>query len=230
MAGGGLPEPILFVEEAFKAVGWHHPPGHVVYAWTVMALLIVLGIIATRKIQMVPTGMQNIFETVIGGLEDFIVLNMGEDGRKVVSFLVPLFLFIVTSNLIGLIPGMDSPTNNVNTNAAMAITVVCYYNFWGLRIWGPKYIKHFMGPFWWLAPLMFPIEIVSHLARPLSLTLRLFGNVKGEEIVLILLFSLAPVVGTFPMYFLFSLADVIQAFVFFMLTMIYLKGSFEHGH
>jgi len=230
MAGGGLPEPILFVEEAFKAAGWHHPPGHVVYAWTVMALLIVLGILATRKIQMVPTGLQNIFETVIGGLEDFIVLNMGEDGRKVVSFLVPLFLFIVTSNLIGLIPGMDSPTNNVNTNAAMAITVVCYYNFWGLRIWGPKYIKHFMGPFWWLAPLMFPIEIVSHLARPLSLTLRLFGNVKGEEIVLILLFSLAPVVGTFPMYFLFSLADVIQAFVFFMLTMIYLKGSFEHAH
>jgi F-type H+-transporting ATPase subunit a len=230
MAGGGLPEPILFVEEAFKAAGWHHPPGHVVYAWTVMAILIVLGIVATRKIQMVPTGMQNIFETVIGGLEDFIVLNMGEEGRKVVSFLVPLFLFIVTSNLIGLIPGMDSPTNNVNTNAAMAITVVCYYNFWGLRIWGPKYIKHFMGPFWWLAPLMFPIEIVSHLARPLSLTLRLFGNVKGEEIVLILLFSLAPIVGTFPMYFLFSLADVIQAFVFFMLTMIYLKGAFEHAH
>jgi F-type H+-transporting ATPase subunit a len=112
----------------------------------------------------------------------------------------------------------------------MALTVFIYYNFWGLKLWGPGYIKHFLGPFWWLIPLMLPVELISHLARPLSLTLRLFGNVRGGEIVLVLLFALAPVVSTFPMYFMFILAKTIQAFVFFMLSMIYLKGSLEHAH
>ncbi|WP_027184510.1 F0F1 ATP synthase subunit A [Desulfovibrio inopinatus] len=226
---GGLPHPVLLVEEGFKLVGLP-VPAHVAYAWFVMALLIFLGVMATRKLSMVPRGGQNFFEFVIGGLEDFVVANMGESGRKVFPFLCALFLFIISANVIGLFPGMDSPTNNVNTNAAMALTVFVYYNIWGVINWGPGYIKHFMGPFWWLAWLMFPIEIISHLARPLSLTLRLFGNIRGEEIVLILLFSLAPILGTFPMYFLFGLADCIQAFVFFMLSMIYLKGAFEHAH
>ncbi len=226
---GGLPHPVLLVDVALESVGLHIP-SHVAYAWFAMALLIVLGFLATRKMAMVPTGLQNFFELAIGGLESFVVENIGEKGRKVFPFLCALFLFIITGNLIGLVPGLDSPTNNVNTNAAMAITVFLYYNFWGLKMWGPGYIKHFMGPFWWLVPLMLPIEIISHLARPLSLTLRLFGNIRGEEIVLALLFALAPVIGTFPMYFLFSLADCIQAFVFFMLTMIYLKGSLEHAH
>jgi F0F1-type ATP synthase, subunit a len=87
-----------------------------------------------------------------------------------------------------------------------------------------------MGPMPALAPLMLVLETVSHIARPLSLTLRLFGNIRGEEIVLVLLFVLAPVLGTLPMYFLFILGKTIQAFIFFMLTMIYLKGSLEHAH
>ena len=87
-----------------------------------------------------------------------------------------------------------------------------------------------MGPMAALAPLMLVLETVSHLARPVSLTLRLFGNIRGEEIVLVLLFVLAPVLGTLPMYFLFILGKTIQAFIFFMLTMIYLKGSLEHAH
>ena len=236
---GGLPHPVLLVDEAAKAVGLYklndvfHAQvidSNVIYAWFAMVLLIILGTLATRKLAMVPSGLQNFFEVVVGGLESFVVENIGEKGRKVYPFLCALFLFIITGNLIGLVPGLDSPTNNVNTNAAMALTVFAYYNFWGIRMWGAGYIKHFMGPFWWLVPLMLPIEIISHLARPLSLTLRLFGNIRGEEIVLVLLFALAPVVGTFPMYFLFSLADCIQAFVFFMLALIYLKGSLEHAH
>jgi F-type H+-transporting ATPase subunit a len=133
-------------------------------------------------------------------------------------------------NLLGLVPGADAPTANVNTNGAMAVFVFLYYNYIGIKHHGPAYIKHFMGPLWWLSPLMLPLEFVSHLARPLSLTLRLFGNIKGEEIVLALLFMMAPVISTFPMYLLFGLGKTIQAFVFFMLTMIYLKGSLEHAH
>jgi len=235
---GGMPHPLLLVNEVAKNLGLyklndiyqlHLIDTNVVFAWFVMLLLIVLGMLATRKLEMIPSGLQNFFEAVIGGLESFVVTNIGEKGRKVFPLLCGLFLFIVTCNLIGLVPGFDSPTGNVNTNAAMAITVFLYYNMWGLRMWGLGYIRHFTGPFLWLAPLMLPLEVISHLARPLSLTLRLFGNIRGEEIVLVLLFGLAPVVATFPLYFLFTLSDCIQAFVFFMLTMIYLKGSLEHA-
>jgi F-type H+-transporting ATPase subunit a len=171
-----------------------------------------------------------VFETVIGGLEDFTVANIGEEGRRVFPFLCSLFIFILVMNYIGLIPGCDAATANVNTNAAMAICVFLYYNYIGIKKWGFGYIKHFMGPMAALAPLMLILETVSHLARPLSLTLRLFGNIRGEEIVLVLLFVLAPVLGTLPMYVLFLLGKTIQAFIFFMLTMIYLKGSLEHAH
>lgn len=237
---GGLPHPVLLVQELAEVIGLtkvYHALGvtgdsaHITYALFASLLLITLGLMVRSRLSMEnPGGLQSCFEVIIGGLENFVVANIGEDGRKVFPVLAGLFLFIVVGNLQGLIPGLDSPTNNVNTNAAMALFVFAYYNFWGLKNWGLGYIKHFLGPFWWLAWLMFPIEVVSHLARPLSLTLRLFGNVRGEEIVLMLMFMLAPILGTLPMYFLFSLADVIQAFVFFMLTMIYLKGSFDHAH
>ncbi|QLA14729.1 F0F1 ATP synthase subunit A [Desulfolutivibrio sulfoxidireducens] len=229
MAGGGLPHPLLIAEEGFRAVGLN-VPGNVVEAWVVMTIMIVLGLLATRKLSMVPGGMQNFFEFLVGGLESFVVANIGEKGRKVFAFLCGLFVFILIGNLLGFVPGFDAPTANINTNAAMAITVFLFYNFWGLKLWGPGYIKHFLGPFWWLVPLMLPVELISHLARPLSLTLRLFGNVRGGEIILVLLFILAPVISTIPMFFMFILAKTIQAFVFFMLSMIYLKGSLEHAH
>ncbi|SDN43198.1 ATP synthase F0 subcomplex A subunit [Desulfonauticus submarinus] len=228
--------PIFLLEEAVKMIGLVDAHGHslipnnVLYSWAVMGLLIFFGWLATKNISMVPRGVQNFFEFLIGSLEDFVVTNMGEDGRKVFPVLATLFIYIFCCNVSGLIPGGDSPTANINTNASMAVFVFLYYNYWGIRRHGIKYIKHFMGPYWWLAPIMFPIEIVSHLARPLSLTLRLFGNIMGEDIVLALLFILAPVVSTLPMYFLFLLADFIQAFVFFMLSMLYLKGAFEEAH
>ncbi|WP_456324030.1 F0F1 ATP synthase subunit A [Desulfonauticus submarinus] len=228
--------PIFLLEEAVKMIGLVDAHGHslipnnVLYSWAVMGILIFFGWLATKNISMVPKGAQNFFEFLIGSLEDFVVTNMGEDGRKVFPVLATLFIYIFCCNVSGLIPGGDSPTANINTNASMAIFVFLYYNYWGIRRHGIKYIKHFMGPYWWLAPIMFPIEIVSHLARPLSLTLRLFGNIMGEDIVLALLFILAPVVSTLPMYFLFLLADFIQAFVFFMLSMLYLKGAFEEAH
>jgi F-type H+-transporting ATPase subunit a len=228
--------PIFLLEEALKLVGLVDAHGHslipnnVLYSWAVMAVLIFFGWMATRKISLVPRGVQNFFEFLIGSLEDFVVTNMGEGGRKVFPVLCTLFIYIFCCNVGGLIPGGDSPTANINTNASMAVFIFLYYNYWGFKLHGIKYIKHFMGPYWWLAPIMFPIELISHFARPLSLTLRLFGNIMGEDIVLALLFILAPIVSTLPMYFLFLLADFIQAFVFFMLSMLYLKGAFEEAH
>ncbi|MES9997200.1 F0F1 ATP synthase subunit A [Desulfovibrio aminophilus] len=229
MAAGGLAHPLLYMEILNKALGTTIPL-HVWYTWLAMAILISCGLIIRSRVSLVPGGLQNLFEVIVGGLEDFVVANLGEGGRKVFPVLITIFVFILTMNYLGLIPGCDAPTANVNTNAAMAIFVFLYYHYIGIKKWGFGYIKHFMGPVAFLAPLMLVLEIVSHLARPLSLTLRLFGNIRGEEIVLVLLFTLAPVVGTLPMYFLFILGKTIQAFIFFMLATIYLKGSMDHAH
>lgn len=226
---GGLPHPVFIVDSALNAIGVHVPT-HVAYTWVVMLLLFTVGFLCSRKLQMVPGRLQNFFEFIIGGLENFTVSNIGEQGRQIFPVICALFLFILPCNWFGLIPGMDAPTANINTNAALALFLFLYYNWIGIKKWGAGYIKHFMGPVPALAPLMLVLEIISHLARPLSLTLRLFGNIKGEEIVLILMFMLAPIYGSLPMYFLFALAKFIQAFIFFMLGMIYLKGSLDHAH
>lgn len=203
---------------------------HIFYSWCAIAILFIAGYLLRGKTKLVPTGLQNFMEVVIGGLEEFTVNTVGEKGRTIFPLLAGIFLYIITSNLLGLVPGCDAPTANINTNAAMAAFVFLYYNYVGLRRWGPGYIKHFMGPMLPLAPLMLPIELVSHCSRPLSLTLRLFGNIRGEEIVLMLFFVMAPVVATVPTYFLFFIAKSLQAFIFFMLTMIYLQGAMEHAH
>lgn len=226
---GGLPHPLLIMTELNHALGTQIP-NHVWYTWFGMGVLFILGFIVSRKLSLVPGGVQNLAEIIIGGLEDFVVSNVGEGGRKVFPFMCTLFVYILVLNLMGLVPGFDAPTANVNTNAAMAVATFLYYNYIGIKLHGAGYIKHFMGPIPALSPLMLIIELVSHISRPLSLTLRLFGNIRGEEIVLVLLFILAPVFATLPMYFLFMLAKVIQAFIFFMLTMIYLKGSLEEAH
>ncbi|PTN37682.1 F0F1 ATP synthase subunit A [Desulfonatronum sp. SC1] len=223
---------VLILEEGLEAIGVHFPHEyiHIVYSWAIIVLLIFLGWLATRRLTLVPGKSQNVWEALIGGMEDFVVQNMGEAGRKVFPVLFTLFIYILFMNLSGLVPGADAPTANINTNVGMAIFVFLYYNYWGFKLHGLHYIKHFTGPFWWLAPMMLPIEIISHLARPLSLTLRLFGNIRGEEIVIALMFFLAPILGSLPIFMLFVLMKTMQAFIFFMLSLMYLKGAFEEAH
>lgn len=222
----GIEHPVLIS----SLVGIEEPMKHVFYTWVAMAILFISGFALRGRMKMVPSGFQNVMEVVIGGLEEFAVGMSGEKARKVMPILAGIFLFVLVQNLLGLVPGCDAPTANINTNAAMAVFVFLYYNFVGLRAWGPGYIKHFMGPMLPLAPLMLPIELISHVARPLSLTLRLFGNIRGEEIVLLLFFIMAPIGATLPAYFLFFIAKVLQAFIFYMLTAIYLQGAMEHAH
>ncbi|GAB7079174.1 F0F1 ATP synthase subunit A [Megalodesulfovibrio paquesii] len=232
---GGLPHPVLFANLTGVNDALSHALGvksavHIFYTWVAMAILFGIALVLRGKLKMVPSGLQNVMETVVGGLENFVVENVGEDGRKVFGPLCVIFVFILVQNLLGLVPGCDAPTANVNTNAAMALTVFIYYNAIGIMRWGPGYIKHFMGPMPVMAPFMLILEAISHIARPVSLTLRLFGNIRGEEVAMLLMFILAPIAGTIPIFFLFLLGKVLQAFIFFMLTMIYLKGSLEHAH
>jgi len=225
-----MEHPILFLDLLFGSFGIHIPP-HVTYTWIIILILAGLGLLASRSISLVPKGAQNVFELVIGGLEDFMVEITGEEGRSFFPFIATFFLFIMFCNLIGLLPGFLSPTSNINTTLSLALCTFVYTHYLGIKYHGAKYIKHFLGPIPALAPLFFPIEIIGHFARVLSLTLRLFGNIMGEDLVLaILLFLAGQFLAPLPMMFLAVFTSVVQAFVFTLLSMMYFAGSMEHAH
>jgi F-type H+-transporting ATPase subunit a len=230
---------------------------HVTYTWLVMILLSALAFVASRNVALVPRGLQNFLEVVLEQFQQLIDDVIGAAGRPYLPLIATLGLFILVANLLGLVPGMNGPTTNLNTTAACALVVFFAYHWIGIRTQGPlNYLKHFMGPVWWLAWLMFPIEIISHLARPLSLTLRLFGNMFGGHILLAIIFFLmgldgligwalsgspiGAIVGglggivmvVFTVGFLYPLkilVSFLQAFVFVMLTMLYISGAIEEG-
>jgi len=230
-------------------------PDHVTYTWLVMLILVGLSFAAGRNLQMVPRGLQNLMEMI---LEQFFTLLddvIGAEGRRYLPLIATLGLFILVSNLMGLLPGLIAPTANLNTTAACALIVFFAYHWIGVRKQGVVgYLKHFCGPIPWLAPLMFIIEIFSHFARPLSLALRLFGNMTGGHILLSVIFflslslagwgfsgSLAGVIGGLPatgLMILFTvgfliplkiLVSFLQAFIFVMLSMLYIAGAIEEA-
>jgi F-type H+-transporting ATPase subunit a len=238
-------------------------PDHVTYTWVVMVILAAVAFAASRNVQLVPRGLQNFLEVVLEQFLQMIDDVMGVEGRRYLPLLATLGLFIVTANLISLVPGMGGPTSNLNTNAACALVVFVAYHWIGVRKQGLiAYLKHFAGPVpLALKPLMFVIEVISHLARPLSLTLRLFGNMVGGHILLAVIFLLmgldgligwalsgsaaGAVIGgiggvvtiVFTVGFLYPLKILVaflQAFIFVMLTMLYISGAIEesehHGH
>jgi F-type H+-transporting ATPase subunit a len=203
----------------------------VTYTWLIMAVLLGLGVLASRRVALVPEGAQNVMELLVGGLEEFMVEITGEEGRAFFPYIGTLFLFILLCNLVGLIPGFLSPTSNINTPLSMALCTFVFTHFLGIKFHGVKYIKHFLGPIPWLAPLFFPIEIIGHCARVLSLTLRLFGNIMGEDLVLMILLLLAgQFLAPLPMMFLAVFTSTVQAFIFTLLSMMYFAGSMEHAH
>jgi F-type H+-transporting ATPase subunit a len=215
--------PLLFLEN-------HYIPAHVMYTWLVVALLALSSFLATRRLEVYPGRFQNVMETIIGGFDSLIADTMGHYGRKYFPLIATLGLFILTSNLLGIIPGFESPTANINTNAAMALVVFFSTHVVGVMTHGFKYFKQFMGPVWWLTPLMMPIEIISHFSRPLSLTVRLFGNIMGEDIVLGVVLLLVPLLVPLPVFALMIFTSIIQTLVFMLLAMMYISGALEEGH
>ncbi len=183
--------------------------------------------LATRNLQLVPNGCQNVMEATLKG-----ILNIGSDvankeiARKYLPLAGSLAIFIFMANVIGIIPGFESPTGNVNLTLSLAIMVFLYYHFEGIKAQGlGHYIAHFAGPVKWLAPLMFPVEILSHFSRIISLAFRLFGNIKGDDLFLIVLLMLAPYVFPLAGFALLTFSAFLQAFVFMVLTYVYLYGA-----
>ncbi len=190
-----------------------------------IALLLVK--VAMSNLKVVPTGTQNLMEAYVNG-----VLQMGTDvmgkeaARRYLPLVATIGLFVGIANLIGVLPGFEAPTAFLEMPLTLALVVFVYYNFEGIRRQGVvKYFKHFLGPVWWLYWLMLPIEIVSHFSRLVSLSFRLFGNVKGDDMFLMVILMLAPWLLPMIPFALLSFMAFLQAFIFMMLTYVYLGGA-----
>ena len=229
-----MEHPIFFIDQILVALGlehFAHSYSHVTHSWLVMVILILSALLFVRGVQLLPKKGQNFFEVLLEGLENFMVEITGPEGRFFFPYIATIFLYILVSNLIGLIPGFNSPTANLNTTLSLALCTFIYTHIIGIKFHGAQYIKHFLGPVWWLAPLMFPIELIGHVARIMSLSVRLFGNIFGKEMVLSILFTLAGLyLAPLPILFLGILVSFIQALVFMLLSIMYFVGSMEHAH
>jgi F-type H+-transporting ATPase subunit a len=204
----------------------------------VVLAVALLFILATRKIKRLPESKgQTLLELFVGGVIDFFSGVLGEHGKKYVPFVGSYFIFILSLNYLGLIPGFQSPTADLNTTFALGVSAIIGVHIIAIKENGfMGYLKHFIGDPWWLGPLMFPLHVIGELARAGSLSIRLFGNIFGEESVIINLTLLglalpfiSPLIPVqVPMVFFGLFGGLLQAFVFSLLTSIYIVSFLDH--
>lgn len=206
-------------------------PTHLILAILVSAIIIIFFKLAVKNLSIFPGKMQNVLEMLLKSFRDMLDTAMDRDGRKFLPVIATMGIFIGVSNLIGLFPELGSPTANLNVTVGCAFFVFIYYHYQGIRKHGLfGYLKTFTGPIWWLAILFIPIEIISHFSRPLSLSIRLFGNIFGEDMVIIIIASLVPFIAPIPIMALAIITSLLQAYIFVMLTTIYLAGAMASEH
>ena len=219
--------------------GWHQPD-LIPNTFFAVLVLVIFFVLVTRKLKRIPEGKgQTLLELFVGGIIDFFGGILGEHGKKYVPFVGSFFIFILSLNYLGLIPGFQSPTADLNTTLALGITAVLGVQIIAIKENGiGGYLKHLMGSPPWLGVLMFPLEVIAQLSRAGSLAVRLFGNIFGEESVIIqltllagsiVLFGLIPIPVQVPMMFFGLFGGFLQAFVFTVLTSIYIVLFIEHG-
>ena len=214
--------------------------------WLVAGLIIVFGFLARASLagskSLVPEKtltLRNFFELLTEFLINLSDGTLGKENRRYLPFIATCFVFVLFMNVLGLVPGFVMPTHRVTVNAGLAIVVFVCYNFWGIREVGiVNYLKHLWGPVFFIGFLLFPIEVISHFIRPLSLSLRLFGNMTGDHMVLGVFTDLTKRLGDatgflylpIPVifYFLGTMVCCIQAYIFALLTMIYIKLATAH--
>jgi len=208
-----------------------HLPDQGVIAWFIVVLSAVVFIPLSRRFSVDEPGVvQQMLEIGVESINAMLDGFIGPGGRKYFPVMGGFAFFILASNLITNVPGFQPPTGDLNTTVALGVMSFAYYNFIGIRAQGGAYFKQFVGDPLYLAPLMIPIEILSHLSRPLSLSIRLFGNIFAEHTLAGVFFILLPV--GLPLVFapLGIFVAFMQTFVFVMLSMVYIAGALEHGH
>jgi F-type H+-transporting ATPase subunit a len=196
----------------------------VVNTWIIMAVVSALFIILGRHLKVRPTRFQNALEWGVEAIDGLIEGLIPHHSRIFLQIVGTLAVFIAAANLGGLIPGLRSPTTDLNTPLALAIVVFFSVHYYGIRQKGIiGHLRHYVEPIF----IMLPIEIASELARTMSLTFRLFGNILGEEIVIAVLFLILPVLIPVPMMLFSIFTSLIQAYVFTMLTAVYISGAVQ---
>ena len=194
--------------------------------WLAMAIVILIGFLATRNLKLVPSGWQNVVEMIVTWLHGQIDAMMGKRGRMLAPLIVTLFMFLLVSNLLGLIPTLASPTNDLNTTLGLALMIVVMVHVLGLYFKGGHYIAHFFQPF---APFVI-INAIEEIAKPITLAFRLFGNILAGEILIIVLLKLMPVWMPIPsvVWLMFSIfISCVHAVIFTMLSMAYLANALK---
>lgn len=222
--------------QLIPGVGHHYT--HVATLLLTTALTVILGLIAratlsTGEQAVIPTGkvsVRGFFEMLTDYISTLSTQVIGHHGRDFAPYFAAIFTFILINNFIGLIPGMTPATDNFNTTFAFGVFSFLAYNVVGIKNGGMGYLKHFLGPVLWLAPLMLIIEIISHFIRPLTLGLRLANVMTGDHAVLTVFLNLFPVGPAIPFYLMGMLVCTIQAFVFTLLSMVYVALATASDH
>jgi F-type H+-transporting ATPase subunit a len=222
-------------------------PEVVIFTWLIMAFIITIALLATKDMKNIPKGIQNVLESAIEYLNKFLTEIIGPEGPRFLPLFVTLTLFIFLSNLLGLVPGFEAPTGNWNTTIALALIVFFTTHYLGIKRKGfIGYLRHFCGPVWWMAPIMFPIELISEIARPFSLSVRLFANMLAKHIIMavlaliIIIFANKPILYVETIFLPFVLppfvfcigvlACLIQTFIFILLSAFYISGAIKEEH
>ncbi|MBI5328015.1 MAG: F0F1 ATP synthase subunit A [Deltaproteobacteria bacterium] len=218
-----------------------HLPAHTAIMLYIILCLGLFGYFVSRRLKLIPNGVtQSVVELLVEGMKNLVEETMGHHGKKYFPFIATFGIYILISNILGLIPGMLPPTANLNTTAGLAVIVFIATHIIGIKEHGFKYLKHFIGPIGGLpvilmivmTPLMIFVETISHLVRPVSLSLRLFGNIMGHELIVGVLLLLMPL--AYPLLALSTALGVlvafIQAFIFSLLSMMYIGSALEEAH
>ncbi|HEX7729802.1 MAG TPA: F0F1 ATP synthase subunit A [Terracidiphilus sp.] len=196
-----------------------------------LGLIGIFAIVRTSLSAESPGGMQQVVEMVhefVGGQCDQVI---GHGYERFQPFITCIFLFVLGNNLLGLIPHVETPTAVPVVPLGIALLSFLFYNFHGIRVQGPiGYLKHFAGPVWWISPLLFPVEIISHLARVMSLTIRLYANMLASDLLTLICFSMIPVLAPTAFLGLHFVVSIIQAYVFMLLSAIYIAMAIAHDH
>jgi len=233
----GKPVAALLGALGFHVEGPDVIPPHIVMTMLIVAVITVVCLIMKSRLSVDRPGkFQILLEDGVLAVRGLLREWIGPEGDQYLPLIATFGLFILLANYSGLVPGLVAPTSNINVTVGCAITTWVFYHFQGLRKQGVvNYLKHFAVPPGapvWMAPLMLVIEVISHTSRLLSLSLRLFGNIFGEELVIVILGSIIPFIVPLPMMFLGLITGGLQAFIFVLLSIIYLQAAVavEHEH
>lgn len=225
------PSPLVEAINALLGPFGVHIPDYLVFCGLIVLIVLAVGVFIRSRLSVDNPGtLQILLEDLVGFVVTQLenVIGHGK-GKQFLPICGGIFVFILLANLMGQVPGLGAPTSNINVPLACALTVWLYYHFQGVKAQGiVAYLKHFAAPPGipvFLAPIMLPIEVISHLSRVLSLTLRLFGNIFGEHLVVLIIGSIVPLIFPLPIQMLGLIVGPLQAFIFMTLTAIYLSAA-----